>query len=133
MSVVRLLTLADARHQLSQRERITLGVLAQTEGLRAVELLGLDSTEEIRPWLGDLVGHGLVAQRGKTRGTRYFVPPELLRSAGLDERTTLQRVEPHRLRALILEDLDRYPESRSTEVHARIGPEIPERTFRREP
>ena len=62
---------------------------------------------------------------------RYFVPPELLRASGLDRRTTLRRVQPHRLRALILEDLERYPLSSSTEIHARIGPEIPPRTLRR--
>ncbi len=78
-----------------------------------------------------LVELGLVEQSGRTRATRYFVPPGLLRTSGLDERTTLRRVQPHRLRALILEDLERYPGSSSTEVHQRIGPEIPSRTFRR--
>ena len=34
-------------------------------------------------------------------------------------------VEPHRLEALIFEDLTRYPNSRIGEVHNRIGPEIP--------
>ncbi len=36
--VMRLLTEADAQFQLTQRERITLGVLAQTEGMTAKEL-----------------------------------------------------------------------------------------------
>lgn len=38
-AVMRLVAEADARFQLTQRERITLGVLAQTEGLSARELL----------------------------------------------------------------------------------------------
>jgi ATP-dependent DNA helicase RecG len=54
----------------------------------------------------------------------------LLRASGLDGRTTLQRVQPHRLRALILEDLERYPGSSSAEVHQRVGPEIPVRAFK---
>ena len=57
--------------------------------------------------------------------------PSCLRASGLDSRTTLSRVEPHRLRGLILEDLERYPDSSSTEIHGRVGPEIPPRTFRR--
>lgn len=132
--VVRLITEADQRHRLTQRERITLGLLAQSEGLTAGELagrLGLSDTGQLRPWLGNLAEHGLVEQTGRTKGTRYFVPPELLRASGLDARTTLRRVQPHRLRALILEDLERYPDSASSEVHQRVGPEIPPRTFSR--
>ena len=132
--VVRLVTEADERFHLSQRERISLGLLAQTEGLKASELiglLGLGETGQLRTWLGSLMERGLVDQTGRTKGTRYFVPPDLLRASGLDQRTTLRRVQPHRLRALILEDLERYPDSSSTEVHERVGPEIPKRTFRR--
>lgn len=68
---------------------------------------------------------------GRTRATRYFVEPALLREAGLEGQTTLTRIEPHRLRALIVEDVGRYPGSASSEIHRRVGPEIPVRTFRR--
>jgi ATP-dependent DNA helicase RecG len=54
-----------------------------------------------------------------------------LREAGLDALTTLKRVQPHRLRALILEDLERFPDSAKGDIRRRVGPEIPERTFRR--
>jgi ATP-dependent DNA helicase RecG len=132
--VARLITEADQRHRLTQRERITLGLLAQSEGLTAGELagrLGLSDTGQLRPWLGNLAERGLVEQTGRTKGTRYFVPPELLRASGLDARTTLRRVQPHRLRALILEDVERYPDSASSEVHQRVAPEIPPRTLGR--
>ncbi len=132
--VIRLVGEANQRHQLTQRERITLGLLAQTEGLTGAELvqrLSLAEAGELRTWLGRLVELVLVAQVGRSRATRYFVPPELLRASGLDAQTTLRRVQPHRLRALIVEDLERYPDSSSSEVHRRVGPEVPERTFRR--
>ena len=74
---------------------------------------------------------GLVQQSGKTQGTRYFVTPDLLKGAGLDGRTTLSRIEPHRLRALILEDLQRYPGSSSTQTQRRTAPELDVRTIRR--
>jgi ATP-dependent DNA helicase RecG len=48
----------------------------------------------------------------------------MLRSAGLDGHTTLARVEPHRLKALVEEDLQRYPNSGRVDIHRRIGPEI---------
>jgi len=132
--VVRLIADAEERHQLSQRERIALGLLGQAESMSAAELAdGLDVSEaaELRPWLGRLVELGLVVQTGRTSGTRYHVAPSLSRDAGLDQQTTLERIEPHRLRALIVEDVARYPDSSATEIHQRVGPEIPERTFRR--
>lgn len=132
--VIRLIGELDGRYQLTQRERIVLGTLAQSEGLRASELaerLELQDAAVLRPWLGRLPDLGLVARTGRTKATRYFVPPDLLRLAGLDHHTTLARVEPHRLRALILEDVDRYPNSAISEIQRRIGPEIAQRTLRR--
>jgi ATP-dependent DNA helicase RecG len=132
--VIRLLAEADQRHQLTQRERIALALLAQTEGLSAIEFskkLELDDPAALRSWITRLLGWGLVAQSGRTKATRYFVPPTLLRATGLDQRTTLTRVQPHRLQALILEDVERFPESSVSDIHRRIGPEIPSRTLKR--
>ena len=131
---IKLLIEADQRFQLTQRERITFALVAQTDGLTASELaeeLELSEAGDLRPWLGRLVEKGLVDQAGRTKATRYFVQPALLREAGLDALTTLTRVQPHRLRALIIEDLERYPGSSKRDVHRRVGPEIPERSFRR--
>jgi len=132
--VIKLLVEADQRYQLTQRERITFALVAQTESISASELaeeLELPGAAALRPWLGRLLTSGLVEQSGRTKATRYFVPPALLREAGLDALTTLTRVQPHRLRALILEDLERFPDSAKGDIQRRVGPEIPERTFRR--
>jgi len=59
------------------------------------------------------------------------VPPALLRDAGLDNLTTLTRVQPHRLRALILEDLERFPNSGRGDIRRRVGPEIHIKTLAR--
>lgn len=51
---MRLLTEADAQFQLTQRERITLGVLAQTEGMTAKELsdvLETNGADELAAWM----------------------------------------------------------------------------------
>ena len=82
-------------------------------------------------WLGRLLDLDLVQSSGRTQAVRYFVNPAVLLGAGLDEQTTLQRIEPHRLRALIVEDLTRYPGSPSGEVNRRVGPEVPYRTLKR--
>lgn len=125
--VMRLLTEADARFQLTQRERIALGVLAQTEGMTARELgsvLETGSGNELAVWLGRLQTLALVHTTGRTQGMRYFVDPALLRGADLKIPTTLLRIEPHRLRELIREDVRRYPQSKIGDISSRIGPEV---------
>lgn len=132
--VIRLMADADQQHQLTQRERIVLGMLGQVETMSATELaetLELPGPSSLRPWISRLVDLGLVVQKDRTRARRYFVEPELLRRAGLDGPTTLKRIEPHRLRALIIEDIERYPGSSASDIHRRVGREIPERTLRR--
>jgi ATP-dependent DNA helicase RecG len=47
-------------------------------------------------------------------------------------RTTLARIESHRLRALILEDLERHPGSSISQIRERIGDEIPVYDIRRQ-
>ncbi|MER2518754.1 hypothetical protein E4Q23_07865 [Candidatus Accumulibacter phosphatis] len=48
----------------------------------------------------------------------------LLRKLDFVGGTTLKRIEPHRLLALIVEDVGRYPQSRIGDIHQRIGLEI---------
>jgi len=132
--VIRLITDADQRYELTQRERIALGLLAQSDGLSALELAGqleLDDPGALRTWMGRLLALGLIEQAGRTKATRYFIPPVLLRAAGLDQRTTPRRVQPHRLHALVMEDLHRYPDSSISAIHRRIGPEISLRAIKR--
>ena len=121
---------AGEAYPLTQRERITLGLLARNEALTAKELvaqLELTQVEQLRPWLDRLCEWGLVGQSGRTQATRYFVQPELLRTLAFPAVTTLKRIEEHRLRALVLEDLQRYPGSAVSDIHGRIGVEIPRR------
>lgn len=132
--VIRLMAEADQQHQLSQRERIVLGMLGQSEAMSAVELaeaLELPDGAALRSWISRLEDLGLVLQMGRSRATRYFVEPAYMRQTGLDGPTTLTRVETYRLRALIVEDVGRYPDSSASDIYRRVGQEIPERSFRR--
>jgi len=72
-----------------------------------------------------------VQSAGRTQATRYFVDPTLLRSLDFVGGTTLKRIEPHRLLALIVEDVKRYPLSKIGDIHKRIGLEIPRSRIRR--
>lgn len=109
-------------------------MLAQGDGLRAVEFarrLTLNEVGSLRAWVARLLDLGLVEQMGRTTATRYFVPPAILASAGLERPTTLVRVQPHRLRALILEDVERFPGSGMRDIQRRIGSEIDDKELSR--
>ncbi len=126
-AVIDFIAKADQTYQLTQRERIALGLLAQHDALTARELadtLELSSVEALQPWLKRLLDWHLVQSAGRTQATRYFVDPTLLRNLKFTSETTLKRIEPHRLTALVLEDLQRYPQSAISEIHQRIGGEI---------
>jgi ATP-dependent DNA helicase RecG len=103
--VIDFIAKADQTYQLTQRERIVLGLLAQHDALTARELaatLELPSVEVLQPWLKRLLDWQLVQSAGRTQATRYFVDPSLLRSLKFTGETTLKRIEPHRLAALVL-------------------------------
>jgi ATP-dependent DNA helicase RecG len=98
--VIDFIAKADETYQLTQRERIALGLLAQHDALTARELaskLELPSVEELQPWLKRLLDWHLVQSAGRTQATRYFVDPGLLRSLKFSGETTLKRIEPHRV------------------------------------
>lgn len=119
----------------TQKELITLGLIAQHESLTAIELttcLELKDSSELRSWLGNLRDWGLVRSRGQTKATTYFVEPDVLRRLAFEGATSLKGIEKPRLRALILQDIGIYQEVRIGELHQRIGSEIPRRTIQRE-
>ena len=118
----------------TQKELISLGLIAQNQSLRSLELVGLlelRSADELRPWLGRLRDWRLINSRGQTKATEYFVDPEILRTFAFAGSTTLKGIETHRLEALILEDLKIYQRSGIREIHQRIGSEIPLRNLRK--
>ena len=67
----------------------------------------------------------------KTRGIEYRVNPQLLRANDFKGKTTLKRIEPHRLRELILEDLKLYGPTSIKDINVRIGEEIIIRSIQR--
>jgi ATP-dependent DNA helicase RecG len=133
-AMVELMTRANEQLQLSQRETIALGLLALHDGRTATELvqdLELTAADGLVPWIGRLIKLGVVQASGRTKGLRYFIAPEILQRLDFTARTTLTRIQPHRLAALIREDLARYPRSKRREIHERIGPEIGDSQVRR--
>lgn len=133
-AIVDFVAKADQTFMLAQRERITLGLLAQHEALTAIQLgrvLELGHSQDIGDWLGRLTQWGIVKTRGRTKGTEYFVEPDLLRKLDFRGTTSLRNIEGHRLRELVLQDLEIYRQAKISEIHKRIGTEIPQQKLRR--
>lgn len=68
---------------------------------------------------------------GKTQSIEYRIVHQLLRDSYFKGKTTLKRIEQHRLRELILEDLKLYGTSSIKDINTRIGEETPLRTLSR--
>jgi len=132
--VIDFIAKADQTYQLTQRERIALGLLAQHDAMTARELatvLELASVEALQSWIKRILEWELIQRAGRTQATRYFVDPGLLRTLNFVGGTTLKRIESHRLSALIVEDVQRYPRTKIGDIHQRIGMEIPRSRVRR--
>lgn len=117
-------------YQLSQCEKICLGLLAQNEAMSAFELcksLELPDATYLKSWLDKLVRIGIVQSSGRTKGTMYHVSPEIIKRLDFKATTTLKDIEAYRLRELVISDLRKYSKANISEIHNRIGKDIPRR------
>lgn len=133
--IVDLLYRADQLLALTQKERITLGIIAQHETVSVGELsaaLNLPAPDATKAWLGRLVKFQVVRSKGRMKGTKYSIDPGILRTLEFKGRTTLKGIETHRLRELILRDLEIYRSSSISEIHGRIGEEIPRKHLQKQ-
>jgi ATP-dependent DNA helicase RecG len=134
-AVINFVARAEELYSLTQKERITLGLLAQHGAMTIAELtreLKLKESGEAHLWLGRLVKLEIIKHKGKTKGKEYLVEPDLLRKLNFKGKTSLKAIEPHRLRELILSDLRIHGPAKASEVHERIGQEISARKIYRE-
>ena len=130
LRIIDFIAKADSMYQLSQREKICLGLLAQNEAMSALELcksLELPNSTYLKPWLDKLVQIGIVQSSGRTKGTMYHVSPELIKRLDFKATTTLKEIEVYRLRELIISDLRKYGKAKISDIHMRIGKDIPRR------
>jgi ATP-dependent DNA helicase RecG len=125
---VSLIDRVNEEYQLSQKELIALGLIAQHQTLSATELtklLDMQGSNPTRAWLERLLELGIINSHGKTKGTEYCVSPDIIKRVNFTKKTTLRSIEPYRLAELVYQDVKAYPGSTLTEILKRIGPEIP--------
>jgi len=129
--IIKLIDKANQEFELSQKELICLGLIAQNDTLTTHELSTILDHNEIgiKNCIVRLVDNKVVLSKGIKKGTKYYVNPEFLRKIGYKGKTNLKRIEPHRLRELIREDIELYPGSSIGEIHQRIGSELSKRSI----
>jgi ATP-dependent DNA helicase RecG len=94
--------------QLTQKETITLGVIATRKKLLSTQLsneLQLNQEDKLKHWLGSLLDKNILISRGVKKGTEYLLNPDLFSQAKLNLTPSLKTIEPYKLEALILEYL----------------------------
>ncbi|GIV30503.1 MAG: hypothetical protein KatS3mg028_1569 [Bacteroidia bacterium] len=110
-----------------------MGIIAQQQSILATEfsrLLQSKNDKQIKNWLGKLLDYEIIKTKGRTKGTEYFVNPKILKNTGEMTNTSLKHIQEHRLEALVMTDLERFGKSSISEIHKRIGKDIPLRKLR---
>lgn len=121
-----------SEYQLSSKETICLGIIAQNKSLLATEFANLiqaQGDKQLKSWLGKLLKLEIILSKGRTKGTEYFLNPKIIQNTSF-AKTSLKEIESYRLKELILADLKNYPNSSISQIHNRIGSEIPKRKVR---
>ena len=110
-------------YDISQKNFIALGLIAQHKKLSSIELsniLQLNQDERLRSYTSNLIEKGIVVTRGVKKGNTFLVNLKVITNSKSNIKTSLKTVEPHRLRALIEEDLRLHPNSKSSEIQNRL-------------
>ena len=130
--IINFMDKANQEFNLSAKELISLGLIAQHESLTAFEFSTILSlkNDQVQHWLGNLIDYNLIQSRGRTKGKKYFVNKEYLRKLEFTGKTSLRNIESHRLRELIIQDVKTHGESAISDINERIGPEIRRRSVR---
>lgn len=127
--VIKVMQYAAQSQELKQKQLICLGLIALHESVTASQLirfLHLKDADALRPWLRPLVDKGFVVSTGeRSKAKEYRVGSRTLRNSEYKGQTSLKRIESYRLRELIMEDLKIYQPCPISDIHIRIGKEIP--------
>lgn len=110
-------------YQLSQKEYIVLGIVSRHKKILATQLtkeLQITDEDRLRSYVAKLLEKAILISRGVKKGTEYLINPKLITSSKINIKPTLKTIEPHRLKALIIEDLERYPKSSIADIAKRL-------------
>ncbi len=118
-----LLDFIAKNYPLSQKEFIVLGIVARHKKILATQLskeLQLSDEDRLRSYIYRLMEQAVIITRGNKKATEYLINPKLIANAKINIKPTLKIIEPHRLKALIEEDVKMYPNSKMSDIQRRL-------------
>lgn len=122
--VILLVDFIAKNYQLSQKEFIVLGIIAREKKILATQLtkeLQLTDEDRLRSYVSKLIEKAIIISDGQKKGTAYLINPKLIANSKINVKPSLRAIEPHRLKALIEEDLKLYPNSKTSDIQKRIS------------
>ena len=122
--VILLVDFIAKNYQLSQKEFIVLGIIARQKKILATQLtkeLQLTDEDRLRSYVSKLIEKAIIISDGQKKGTAYLINPKLIANSKINVKPSLRAIEPHRLKALIEEDLKLYPNSKTSDIQKRIS------------
>ncbi len=131
--VISILDYIDNHFQLTQKEYITLGIVATEKKILSTQLsvkLQLNQEDKISSWIGTLIDKDILIPRGEKKAREFLLNPELFSQAKLGIKPTLKTIEPYKLKLLILEDLKHNGKSKLSSVQNRIN-EVPKEDIKK--
>lgn len=123
LNALKLIDYISNHFELSQREKILVGIVARHQKILSTELtkiLQLNVEDRLRSWYSNLVDKGILKQQGKGKGNAFLINPKLLSDSKLNQTPSLKTIEPYVLEELILTDIKNYPSSMISDIINRI-------------
>jgi ATP-dependent DNA helicase RecG len=123
IEALKLIDYISQNFNLSQREKIVIGIVAQQQKILSTKLsklLQLTDEDRLRSWIGQLTENKILIKRGQKKANEFLINPNLLQSAKLNIKPSLKTIEPHVLEELIKKDLEFYPKSTISQMHERM-------------
>ena len=110
-------------YQLSQKSFTAFGIIARERKILSTQLtklLQLTGDDRLRSYIDKILEKGLIIKTGNKKATQLQVNPQLINNAKVNIKTSLKTIEPYALKALIIEDINKHPGSKISEVSSRI-------------
>lgn len=120
-------------YSFSQKGWIALGIIAREGKILSTQLasaLQLTDEDRLRSYIDKLLKDNIICRSGIKKASALYINPQLIKNSKVNIKTSLRTIEPHALRALILEDLRLHPKSRISEMVKRL-PDVELREVRK--
>lgn len=122
--ILPLLNYVVTNYNLGQKGYIAFGTIAKERKILSTELskiLQLTEVDRLRTYTDKLIKDNIIVSNGVKKGTYFYVNPLLIENSKSNIKTTLKTIEPHALKALIVEDLKVHPNSKIKEILERLS------------